>query len=49
MVIISRIDAALGGVLSCECCWEGCDCGCVEECPSGLERHEAFRAWLASR
>lgn len=46
MKIISRLDAAMWGVFDCTCCGDGCTCGCVELCPVGLERHEAFRAWL---
>lgn len=48
VLTISRTDAALWGVFDCTCCGDGCDCGCVTLCPVGLERHEAFRAWLAS-
>jgi hypothetical protein len=33
------VDPMTAWVLSlCKCCWTGCDCGCIEDCPLHRER-----------
>jgi hypothetical protein len=48
-MMISRVDYAMTGLSQCECCGSECDCGCVEDCPVGLERHARINEVLRKR
>jgi hypothetical protein len=48
-MMVSRVDYAMTGLSQCECCCSECDCGCVEDCPVGLERHARINEALRKR
>lgn len=38
---IHPMERLLRFLFYCECCWDGCDCGCLMECPQ-RRNHAAY-------